>query len=100
MKGKDDHQIATGKGFSATISVLLKNQVVVSKTIYRRSTRELEALQIDFVQKRDSIIANYYRPKQSGKLPAIIFLGGSGGSFRSERSSLLASEGFAVLNLT
>ena len=99
MKSKDDHQIATGKGYNATIEVILESATIASKTIFRRSTRELDALEIKYIQKRDSIIADYYLPKKAGKRPAIIFLGGSGGQFRQERSSLLASEGFAVLNL-
>lgn len=99
MKSDDYHQIATGKGFNATIRVLLNNKVVATKNIYRRSTRELDQLNIRVTQKRDSIIADYYVPNKNRKLPAIIFLGGSGGQFRQERSSLLASEGYAVLNL-
>lgn len=99
MKSNDDHQIATGKGYTATIKVLVKDSTVASKTIYRRSTRELDALNITGTEIRDSIIANYYLPKSEKRLPAIIFLGGSGGQFRQERSSLFASEGFAVLNL-
>lgn len=99
MKSNDYHQIATGKGFTAIINVLLDNEIVANDTVYRSSTRELDILNISLTQKRDSIIADYYVPKGVGKLPAIIFLGGSGGQFRQERSSLLASQGFAVLNL-
>ena len=46
MKSNDDHQIATGQGYTATISVLVSNSTVASKTVYRRSTRELDALWI------------------------------------------------------
>ena len=99
MKSSNDHQVATGKGYTATINVLVKDSIVASKSIYRRSTRELDALNITGTEIRDEIIANYYLPKNEQKLPAIIFLGGSGGQFRQERSSLFASEGFAVLNL-
>lgn len=99
MKSIDDHQIATGQGYTATINVLVSDSTIASKTVYRRSTRELDALNITGTKIRNSIIANYYLPKSEKRLPAIIFLGGSGGQFRQERSSLLASEGFAVLNL-
>ncbi|WP_375583222.1 acyl-CoA thioesterase/BAAT N-terminal domain-containing protein [Cyclobacterium xiamenense] len=99
MKSKDDHQIATGKGYTATINVLVNDSMVARKTVYRRSTRELDALKITRKEIRDSLIADYYLPKSEKKVPAIIFLGGSGGQFRQERSSLFASEGFAVLNL-
>lgn len=99
MKSSNDHQIATGKGYTATIDVIVSDSTVASKTVYRRSTRELDALNITGTEIRDDIIANYYLPKSEKKLPAIIFLGGSGGQFRQERSSLFASEGFAVLNL-
>ncbi len=99
MRSSDDHQIATGKGYTATINMLVYDSTAASKTVYRRSTRELDALKITGTEIRDSIIANYYLPKSEKRLPAIIFLGGSGGQFRQERSSLFASEGFAVLNL-
>ena len=99
MKSNDDHQIATGKGYTATITIHVNDTTVANKTIYRRSTRELDVLNITGTEIRDEIIANYYLPKSEKRLPAIIFLGGSGGQFRQERSSLLASEGFAVLNL-
>ena len=99
METEDYHQIATGSGFTANIKVLRKGKVVATQSIYRRSTRELEALGIQYIKKRDSIIADIYLPEGSEKLPAIIFLGGSGGHFRQERASLFASEGYAVLNL-
>ena len=54
---------------------------------------------LQYVQLRDDFIADFYLPKAEDKRPAIIFLGGSGGQFRSERSTLFAIEGFAVLNL-
>ena len=99
MKCNDYHQIATNSGFKTTISISLNDKILDEKTIYRKSTRELDDLKISYSQKRDSIIADLYVPESSNKLPAIIFLGGSGGGFRSERASLYASEGFAVLNL-
>ena len=95
----DYHQIATNAGFTATITLSFEDQVLAQESIYRRSSRELDALGIQGLQKRDSIIANYYLPQSDKKLPAIIFLGGSGGNFRAERASLFASEGFAVLDL-
>lgn len=98
-KSDDDHQMATGGGYSATIKVLVNQKLVARKSFYRRSTRELDQLGIQLLQKRDSIIADYYLPGEKKKVPVIIFLGGSGGHFRQERSSLFASEGFAVLNL-
>ncbi len=99
MKSEDYHQIATHQGFEAEISLKVEGAVVATKTIYRKSTREFEDLEIAYYQKRDSIIADFYVPKSEVKLPAIIILGGSGGGFRQERSSLYASEGYAVLNL-
>ncbi|HAP59993.1 MAG TPA: hypothetical protein DCR93_11010, partial [Cytophagales bacterium] len=62
-------------------------------------TRELAALGIEYITRRDSVVADLYVPPGAGPKPAIIFLGGSGGGFRSERSSLLASAGYVVLNL-
>lgn len=99
MKSNDYHQIATNSGFKTTISISINDEVLDEKAIYRKSTRELDNLKISYIQKRDSIIANLYIPKSTNKIPAIIFLGGSGGGFRSERASLYASEGFAVLDL-
>ncbi len=99
MKSEDYHQIATNKGFNANLSISYKDKVLATKTFYRKSTRELEALNIKGVAKRDSIIANYYVPKSDKKLSTIIFIGGSGGNFREERTSLYASEGYAVLDL-
>ena len=99
MKSIDDHQIATVRGYTATINIRVNDSTVASKSLYRRSTRELDQLNITGTEIRDSIIANYYLPQSEKRLPAIIFLGGSGGQFRQERSSLFASEGFAVLNL-
>lgn len=93
------HQISTNSGFNATISIKADSTVIVSKTIYRTSTRELEQLNIQAFPKRDSVIANFYLPKADKRVPAIIFLGGSGGGFRQERASLYASEGYAVLDL-
>ncbi|MEN0005979.1 MAG: acyl-CoA thioesterase/bile acid-CoA:amino acid N-acyltransferase family protein [Bacteroidota bacterium] len=99
MKSKDYHQIATNKGFNATVSVKLKGKTIATQSFYRRSTRELEALGIQKIEKRDSIFANCYFPKSAQRLPAIIFIGGSGGNFREERTSLYASEGFVTLDL-
>ncbi|XLS30601.1 acyl-CoA thioester hydrolase/BAAT C-terminal domain-containing protein [Flavobacteriaceae bacterium M23B6Z8] len=99
LKSKDYHQIATNKGFNVMLSIAYEDKVLVTKTFYRKSTRELGELNIKGVAKRDSIVANYYLPKSAKKLPAIIFIGGSGGNFREERASLYASEGFAVLDL-
>lgn len=99
MKSKDYHQTATHKGFTATISISIDGKILDEKTIYRKSTRELDKLKISLLQKRDTIIADYYVPESKEKLPAIIFIGGSGGGFRQERASLYASEGYAVLNL-
>ena len=99
MKSKDYHQIATGKGFQATISIIHDKDTLTQESIYRQSSRELTKLGIQGMQKRDSIIANYYLPSSDKKRPAIIFLGGSGGNFRQERVSMYASEGFAVIDL-
>lgn len=99
MKSNDYHQISTNSGFTATITIRINNTIVAEKSIYRKSTRELKDLGIRYYQKRDSIIADYYVLKSDKKVPAIIFIGGSGGGFRQERSSLYASEGYAVLNL-
>ncbi|MGB5820981.1 MAG: acyl-CoA thioester hydrolase/BAAT C-terminal domain-containing protein [Saonia sp.] len=99
MKSDDYHQIATNKGFNVTIKASFNDTILATKTIYRKSTRELEDLNIKGFPKRDSIIANYYLPKSDKKVPAIIFIGGSGGNFREERASLYASEGYAVLDL-
>ena len=44
--------------------------------------------------------ANLWLPAESdGKLPAVIVVGGSGGGFNSERASLLASRGYAALDV-
>ncbi|MEL6655331.1 MAG: acyl-CoA thioester hydrolase/BAAT C-terminal domain-containing protein [Bacteroidota bacterium] len=99
LQSDDYHQIATNGGFMAKVSLSADGQVLAQDSIYRQSTRALDALGIKGYQKRDSIVANYYLPKSDKKLPAIIFLGGSGGNFRQERASLFASEGFAVLDL-
>ncbi len=99
LKSDDYHQIATNKGFDATITLSIADKTLAQQTIYRKSTRELADLKIKGQAKRDSITANYYLPKSDQKRPALIFLGGSGGNFRQERVSLYASEGFAVLDL-
>ncbi len=99
LQSDEYHQIATNSGFETTLEVSINDTIIATKTIYRKSTRELDSLKISTYQKRDSIIANYYLPAATKKRPAIIFIGGSGGSFRQERSSLYASEGYAVLNL-
>jgi len=96
---KDYHQIATNEGFEATITLSIKGDTLAEETIYRQSTRALETIGIQELEIRDSIVANFYLPRSDDKLPAIIFLGGSGGNFRQERTSLFASEGFAVLDL-
>lgn len=96
MKCDNYYQITTSKGFEASLALSIDDRIVAQDTFYRRSTRELDELGIAGIQKRNSIIANYYLPSSANKVPAIIYLGGSGGGFRQERSSLLASEGFAV----
>ncbi|MEO0775739.1 MAG: acyl-CoA thioesterase/bile acid-CoA:amino acid N-acyltransferase family protein [Bacteroidota bacterium] len=99
LKSTDYHQIATNQGLRATLRVSADGVQLTQKSFYRRSSRELDVLGIRGFAKRDSIVANYYLPKSEQKLPAIIFLGGSGGNFRQERTSLYASEGFATLDL-
>ncbi|MEM1002094.1 MAG: acyl-CoA thioesterase/bile acid-CoA:amino acid N-acyltransferase family protein [Bacteroidota bacterium] len=101
LKSNDYHQIATNQGFNAKLTVEVDNKIIASKNIYRRSTRELEELQIKKIKLRDNLVANYYQPISQDNKPnsAIIFLGGSGGNFREERASLFASEGIAVLDL-
>ena len=78
LKSTDYHQIATNQGLRATLRVSADGVQLAEKSFYRRSSRELDALGIRGFAKRDSIVANYYLPKSEQKLPAIIFLGGSG----------------------
>ena len=99
LKSEDYHQIATNKGYKATLTLSIDGGTIAQESFYRQSTRELDQLGIRVAAKRDSIVANYYVPSSNQKLPAIIFIGGSGGNFRAERTSLYASEGFTVLDL-
>jgi dienelactone hydrolase len=99
LKSKDYHQIATNKGFDASLKLSIDGKTVAQKSFSRKSTRETFDIGLKVVQKRDSIVANYYAPSTKERKPAIIFIGGSGGNFRPERTTLYASEGFAVLDL-
>ncbi|MEL7225503.1 MAG: acyl-CoA thioesterase/BAAT N-terminal domain-containing protein [Cyanobacteria bacterium J06576_12] len=96
LQSDDYHQIATHAGFMAKITLSQDEQVLVQDSIYRQSTRALDALGVKGFQKRDSIMANYYLPQSDEKLPAIIFLGGSGGNFRQERASLFPTEPYYI----
>jgi dipeptidyl aminopeptidase/acylaminoacyl peptidase len=50
--------------------------------------------------RHSDLVANLYLPKdRSGPVPVIIVLGGSGGGFNSERASLLATHGYAALDV-
>jgi dienelactone hydrolase len=97
MKSETIHQIATNVGFTATFSLLVEGDTITQASIYRKSTRELDG--IKKLAKRDSIVADFYLPEAEELVPGIIFLGGSGGNLRAERTSLYASEGFAVMDL-
>ncbi|MEO1654210.1 MAG: acyl-CoA thioester hydrolase/BAAT C-terminal domain-containing protein [Bacteroidota bacterium] len=99
LQSPDYHQFTTNKGFWAEFEIYQQDNLLSRKKVFRESTRSLNALNINYIQKRDSIIADFYLPDTCQNCPAIIFLGGSGGGFRQERASLLASEGYAVLNL-
>lgn len=99
MRSEDDHQIATQAGYWARLSVVIDGRVVATDSIERISSREYERLGMESIPVREDFIADFYLPSAAQKVPAIIYLGGSGGGFRQERSSLLASEGFAVLNV-
>jgi len=48
---------------------------------------------------RTNVIGDFYLPPNTGSLPGLILLGGSDGQPMKERSALLASNGYAVLNL-
>ncbi len=98
-KCDDYHQVSTGTGFMAFIDVVANDSVVASDSTYRISTREFNEANLEVLELNDTVVAEYYKPKDKESLPAIIFLGGSGGQFRSERASLFATEGFAVLDL-
>lgn len=50
--------------------------------------------------RRPELVANLYLPsRRQGPVPAIVVLGGSGGGFNGERASLLATHGFAALDV-
>jgi dienelactone hydrolase len=46
-----------------------------------------------------NVVGNFYFPPTTERVPGIILLGGSDGAPMKERSTLLASNGYAVLNL-
>ena len=48
---------------------------------------------------RTNLVGDFYLPPTTGRVPGIILLGGSDGEPMQERSALLASSGYAVLNL-
>jgi len=48
---------------------------------------------------RTNVVGDLYCPAKTGRLPGIILLGGSDGEPMKERSALLASNGYVVLNL-
>jgi dienelactone hydrolase len=48
---------------------------------------------------RTNLVGDFYLPTTTERAPGIILLGGSDGGSMKERSSLLASNGYAVLNL-
>lgn len=50
--------------------------------------------------RRSDLVADLYLPRsRQGPVPAVVVLGGSGGGFNSERASLLATHGYAVLDV-
>jgi dienelactone hydrolase len=48
---------------------------------------------------RTNVVADFYIPVTTNRVPGIILLGGSDGEPMKERATLLASDGYAVLNL-
>ncbi len=50
--------------------------------------------------RRSDLVADLYLPaNREGPVPAVVVLGGSGGGFNSERASLLATHGYAALDV-
>lgn len=95
----DSHQISTSGVMHGVLSLKRDDQVLSSVAIKRLSPRDLNSINVDLIRVREEFIADVYVPRSAEKIPVIIYLGGSGGGFRQERSSLLASEGYAVVNL-
>ena len=54
---------------------------------------------VQLQEVRTNVIGDLYLPQATGRVPGLILLGGSDGQPMKERSTLLASNGYAVLNL-
>lgn len=73
--------------------------VLAERTVAWRSPVGAAGVEVVSIRSK-ALTANYYRPKERDELhPAILLLGGSGGGFNTERAALLATHGFAVLDV-
>jgi len=81
----------------------LRNLAVVTTFVlcagYLPPPNDLHGSGVRLHEIRTNVIGDLYLPPTSGRVPGLILLGGSDGQPMKERSTLLASNGYAVLNL-
>lgn len=81
------------------IEVSNEIEVLAKHSMRWLSPRDDSSVTIETIRRAD-LVANLYLPKdRRSPVPAIIVLGGSGGGFNSERASLLATHGYAALDV-
>src|SRR6266850_577536 len=71
----------------------------LSANVANDSPAHLDELGVRRLEIRTNVIGDFYLPPAAQRVPGIILLGGSDGEPMKERSALLASNRYAVLNL-
>jgi acetyl esterase/lipase len=89
----------TSRHLTVHLTVLRRDEVYASRSVTRLSPQAAE--HIHWRQVRGSgFVADLFSPAGASRpLPVVVVLGGSGGGFHGERAALVATHGYAVLDL-
>ncbi|MEO1084227.1 MAG: acyl-CoA thioesterase/bile acid-CoA:amino acid N-acyltransferase family protein, partial [Acidobacteriota bacterium] len=92
-------RFSTESDAEVRIRVADKNGVLAERRMKWLSPRSHPGVTREQI-RRQGLVADLYLPADpSGPAPAIVVVGGSGGGFNSERASLLATHGYAALDV-
>lgn len=89
----------TYSGAHLRIRVSHKDTILAERSVKWLSPRDHPDVIKEAIRRPD-LVANLYLPRsRQGPVPAVVVLGGSGGGFNAERASLLATHGYAALDV-
>lgn len=89
----------TSSGADLRIRVSRNDTILADRSVKWLSPRDHEDVIREAVRRPD-LVANLYLPRRrQDPVPAVLVLGGSGGGFNGERASLLATHGYAALDV-